>query len=143
MRITSGGNVLIGTTTDNGAKLQVNGNIYASGDITAGSDARYKTRLYDVSVDIDTIANAPLFDFKWNDREDDNIHLGTTAQYWANTAFKHAVRPTNDDRLWTMSYGQIAMANSIIIARKVVNHEERIKQLEEEIKRLKKEQYEY
>jgi len=27
MRITSGGNVLIGTTTDNGAKLQVNGNI--------------------------------------------------------------------------------------------------------------------
>lgn len=138
-----GGNVLIGTTADNGAKLQVNGNISASGDITAGSDVRYKTRLYDVSVDIDTIANAPLFDFKWNDREDDNIHLGTTAQYWAETSFKHAVRPTNNDKLWTMSYGQIAMANTIVIARKVVNHEERIKQLEKEITRLKKEQYEY
>jgi hypothetical protein len=31
VRITSGGNVLIGTTTDNGAKLQVNGNSYISG----------------------------------------------------------------------------------------------------------------
>ena len=30
MRITSGGNVLIGTTTDNGFKLQVNGSISAS-----------------------------------------------------------------------------------------------------------------
>ena len=34
MRITSGGNLLVGTTTDSGQKLQVNGTIYAtSGDI--------------------------------------------------------------------------------------------------------------
>ena len=32
MRITSGGNVLIGTTSDNGAKLQVSGGINTSGD---------------------------------------------------------------------------------------------------------------
>ena len=34
MRITSGGNVLIGTTTDNGPKLQVNSGIYINGSIT-------------------------------------------------------------------------------------------------------------
>jgi hypothetical protein len=33
MSITSGGNVLIGTTTDNGNKLQVNGNISVNGEI--------------------------------------------------------------------------------------------------------------
>lgn len=37
MRITSGGNVLIGTTTDNGYKLNVSGSIYASGGIVSNS----------------------------------------------------------------------------------------------------------
>ena len=36
MRITSGGNVLIGTTTDAGQKLQVNGNGYIIGDLNLG-----------------------------------------------------------------------------------------------------------
>jgi hypothetical protein len=36
MRITSGGNLLVGTTTDSGYKLSVSGTIYASGDITSG-----------------------------------------------------------------------------------------------------------
>ena len=31
MRVTSGGNLLVGTTTDNGAKLQVNGTITTQG----------------------------------------------------------------------------------------------------------------
>lgn len=35
MRITSGGNVLIGTTTDNGYKLNVSGSIYASSSIVS------------------------------------------------------------------------------------------------------------
>jgi len=37
MRITSGGNVLIGSTTDNGYKLQVNAEMYATGYIVANS----------------------------------------------------------------------------------------------------------
>lgn len=37
MRITSGGNVLIGTTTDNGYKVNVSGSIYASGGIVSNS----------------------------------------------------------------------------------------------------------
>jgi hypothetical protein len=37
MRITSGGNVLIGTTTDNGNKLQVTGSISASGNISGAN----------------------------------------------------------------------------------------------------------
>ena len=40
MRITNGGNVLIGTTSDNGAKLQVNGDIYSNAAITSTSVIR-------------------------------------------------------------------------------------------------------
>ena len=36
VRMTVGGNVLIGTTTDNGAKLQVNGTVTASGRLSLG-----------------------------------------------------------------------------------------------------------
>jgi hypothetical protein len=46
MRITSGGNVLIGTTTDGGYKLDVNGNTNVSGGtITAGSETTYAFRV--------------------------------------------------------------------------------------------------
>jgi len=37
MRIKAGGNILIGTTTDNGAKLQVNGSGYFSGNVGFGT----------------------------------------------------------------------------------------------------------
>ena len=40
MRITSGGNVLIGTTTDAGQKLQVSGDIYSTGDYTINQAAQ-------------------------------------------------------------------------------------------------------
>jgi hypothetical protein len=39
MRITSGGNVLVGTTTDSGAKFQVNGTMQTSNVVVAGIPA--------------------------------------------------------------------------------------------------------
>jgi hypothetical protein len=41
MRIVSGGNVLIGTTTDNGAKLQVNGTSSFAGDVALNGNRLY------------------------------------------------------------------------------------------------------
>ena len=43
MRITSGGNVLIGTTTDNGNRLNVSGSIYASSSISSGTSINAST----------------------------------------------------------------------------------------------------
>lgn len=135
--VASNGNVLIGTTTDIGSKLYVAGDITATGEVASGSDARYKTIKSYVDIDIETIANAPIINFKWNDREDDKIHLGSTAQYWYNTALCNGVTPTDDEKLWTMGYGQIALASVVSVAKKVVNHEERIAALEKENKELK------
>ena len=141
--LTYGGNVLIGTSTDSGAKLQVNGNLTATGDVTSGSDARYKRIESHAEVDIETIANAPIINFKWIDREDDRVHLGSTAQYWANTSLCNGVIPTTDDKLWTMNYGTIALGGLVSVAKKVVNHEERIAALEKENVQLKQQLNEY
>lgn len=125
------------------AYIDNSGNFYTTGGVTSGSDSRYKTRIKDVSVDIETIAKAPLFVYKWANREDDKLHLGTTAQYWLDTEFKNAVVPTTDEKLWTMSYGEIAMGNTIVLARKAMNHEERISALEKENEMLKQELNKY
>lgn len=119
------------------------GNFVAAGEVTSGSDARYKRILSHASIDIHTIANAPIINFKWTDREDNRTHLGSTAQYWNNTSLCNGVIPTNDDKLWTMGYGQIALASVVSVAKKVVNHEERVKILERRVNELENELKQY
>lgn len=139
MRIASNGNVLIGTTTDSGYKLDVNGNsringnLVVAGDTSTGSDIRFKDKLSDHRIALSDIANAPLFTFKWNDREDDSVHLGTSAQYWENVA-PWLVKGSD---FKTLDYSTLGVAIGISLANKAVNHEERIKILEKENKALK------
>ena len=45
MRITSGGNLLIGTTTDAGYKLDVNGTARVVGELTVGGDLKYSSNI--------------------------------------------------------------------------------------------------
>ena len=123
--------------------LSSNGNFTAAGEITSGSDERYKQVISHAEIDIETIANAPIINFRWTDREDDKLHLGSTAQYWYNTSLSNGVIPTDDEKLWTMGYGQIALAGLVSVAKKVVNHEDRIRVLEEENKQLKQQLNEY
>lgn len=123
-------------SVDGSGKTSISGNFIAAGAITFGSDARYKHRLNDVSISLDDIANAPLFNYVWNDREDKKVHLGTTAQYWNNTAFKNAVCPTTDEKLWTMSYSEIAMGNTIVIARELIPIKSDVQILKERVDKL-------
>jgi hypothetical protein len=56
MRIKSGGNVLIGTTTDNGAKLQVSGTVTTTGDISLmNSTGDIHLRMKDSSGNADRV----------------------------------------------------------------------------------------
>lgn len=112
------------------------GNIYATGDVTASSDERLKTIIGDGNLDINYIANAPNVLFKWNDgRKDDKVHGGSIAQYFL-TGAKHFVLG-NDKDYYSLNYGALATSMAISIAKEVVKHDDEITRLKKEVVKLR------
>ena len=79
MRITAGGNILMGTTTDNGERLYVSGNIRATGTITANSDINLKKNLLKIENALEKVEqiNGYTYEFK---SDDSKRHAGVIAQ---------------------------------------------------------------
>lgn len=112
-------------------------NIIAAGDLTAGSDIRYKDKIQDLRLSVHDIALAPAFTYKWNNREDDAlVHIGSSAQYWLNTDAKDAVYYDKQNDFYHLNYASLALCNTIILARGMETQEEKIARLEERIKEL-------
>lgn len=129
----------IGIGVDNPSyKLHVAGTIYATGAITALSDARKKDITGEVGVTVEQIAHAPAVQFLWKDKErrKDGQQVGTLAQYW-RTVLPEVVSDKGGEL--SMQYGVAALVSAIVTARKVVDHERRITELEKENERLKEE----
>ena len=119
--------------------MNVTGNIVATGAVTALSDIRHKTVIRDAAVSVEDVARMPAVMYQWNDgREDKELHVGSIAQNWQTVLPEVVLRANDKEGTLSMQYGVAALVSSIIIARKVVSHEERIKQLEKENKELKK-----
>lgn len=144
IRIADSGNVGIGTTSPS-YKLHIVGtayateNIIAAGDLTAGSDIRYKDKIQDLRLSVHDIALAPAFTYKWNNRKDDAlVHIGSSAQYWLNTDAKDAVYYDKQNDFYHLNYASLALCNTIILARGMETQEEKIARLEERIKELEK-----
>ena len=113
----------------------MDGSVGASGFVNT-SDERKKNIVGDVMLTVEHVASAPSKQFYWKiDGYDKNLHVGSTAQYW-RTIMPEVVSISDDGTL-NMEYGVAALMASIITARKVVDHERRIKELEEENKELK------
>lgn len=129
------GAVTMSSTLAVTGNITCSANIIASGDTSSGSDIRFKDRIEDMAISISDIANAPLFTFKWNDREDDTIHLGSSAQYWERIT----PQLVSGQDFKSLNYATLGVAMGISLAKKSINHEARIKELEKEIKRLKEE----
>lgn len=128
----NGDNVVFdGTDTEGGTVKGVNGMT-----IVAGSDIRLKDIVSDAVCEVEDIAKAPIFNFEWKANKK-REHLGTSAQYWQKV-FKNAIYEDEDGML-SMDYGATALASTIIVARKVMTHEERIAALELENEKLKAE----
>jgi hypothetical protein len=134
---TKGGRLGIQTTSPS-YTLHIAGTIYATGAITALSDARKKDIMGEAGVTVEQIAHAPAVQFLWKDKErrKDGQQVGTLAQYW-QTVLPEVVSDKGGEL--SMQYGVAALVSSIITARKVVDHERRIAELEKENERLKKE----
>ena len=108
---------------------------FVDGTWNSTSDVRLKDIINNVGASVDQIANAPIFNYKWKSGGV-SIMLGSSAQYWQNV-FQHAVEIGPENYLY-MDYSSVALASAVMVARKVVNHEERIRQLERENEELRR-----
>ena len=109
--------------------LMVYDNIRYSGTCSASSDMRLKKKLGDLDLTVEQVADAPSFRFKWRNR--DEAAIGSSAQYWADI-LPDAICKDPKGYLM-MPYGNIALAAAITTARTVIDHETRIKNLEQKI----------
>lgn len=114
--------------------------VYGAASATAWnthSDIRSKDIKEDANISVETIANAPLFYFYWKNKQDEDKHVGTSAQYWQKVLPE--VITGNDEVRLHMDYSVAALTSAITVAREVVKQDKKIKQLEEENKQLKEE----
>ncbi len=134
------GHVGIGTSPHSTYALRVNGEVYVStglyshGYVTALSDIRKKNVIEDIKLDVNAIALARLIRFTWKDGHDTDEHVGGIAQEWQKI-LPEAVHEAADGTL-SMDYGAIGMISAVTLARKVVEQERRLEELEGRIKRL-------
>ena len=108
-----------------------NGSMVASGAVTALSDARHKTVINNVELSVEDVARMPAVVYRWNDRrEDKELHVGSIAQDWQSVLPEVVLKANDDEGTLSMQYGVAALVSAITIARKVVDHERRIKKIE-------------
>lgn len=134
------GHVGIGVAPHSTYALRVNGEVYVStglyshGYVTALSDIRKKSVIEDIELDVNAIALARLIRFTWKDGHDTDEHVGGIAQEWQKI-LPEAVHESADGTL-SMDYGAIGMISAVTLARKVVEQERRLEELEARIKRI-------
>ena len=147
---TAGGGIVLSSSENNpvsiitdmqgGTSNTTNWYIYNSGDaqfvsVTQTSDIRRKNIISDIGMSIDDIAKAPMFRFTMKDDDEAIVRVGTSAQYW-KTVIPEVV--SEDKRgVLGLQYDVAALAGVITVAKRVVDHEQRIAELEKENALLK------
>lgn len=123
-----------------------NGDGLFYGGITMYSDIRKKTKLQDVELTLQQIADAPLIEHYYNSDAMRTTHVGSIAQYWAGLNDWFCKK--DSEGFYTMEIQNAALASAISIARELVKYEsktdrtirklkKRISELEDEIEKLK------
>ena len=102
--------------------------VYSKTYVTALSDARHKNVIGDTELTVEQIAGAPAIRFTWKDRDDQSVFAGSIAQYWQKV-LPEVVQSQADGTL-SLDYQVTALISSIVVARKVENHESRLRRLE-------------
>ena len=97
---------------------------------------RKKEVVCDLPITVDEVANAPAIRFLWKDERKAGYQAGTLAQYWQRVLPEVITDKSGE---LSMQYGVAALVSVITTARKVVDHEARIKELEAECERLRNE----
>lgn len=101
---TGGGNLLVGTLTDNGERLYVSGSIRATGSITANSDARLKKNIERIENALEKVGQ--ISGYTYNTIYDEYRHAGVIAQE-IDKVLPEIVNKGNDG-LMGVEYGNIS-----------------------------------
>lgn len=123
MTITAGGNILMGTSTDNGERLYVSGAIRATGTITANSDITLKKNLSKIENALEKVEqiNGYTYEFK---ADDSKRHAGVIAQE-IEGVLPEIVNKGNDGLLG-VEYGNI----SALLIEAIKEQQKKIQDLE-------------
>lgn len=124
----SSGNVLLGTTTDNGERLYVSGSIRATGNITANSDLTLKKNLKLIENPAEKLMSLNGYSYQW--KENDEYQYGVIAQE-VEKVMSYAVQ-TGKTGIKGVAYNQLTPL--LIEGFKLHNSE--ITQLKERVKYL-------
>lgn len=104
------------------------------GDQVVSSDLTLKENLTPVTYSVSDIAKARAVEFDWKDGRGHS--MGSIAQDWLGIA------PTlvhGEEGNMSLAYGQLALVNTILLARESESHEARIKELEARVAELEME----
>ena len=152
----SGGSLYIGRSDDAGWvkmsdmcsrqgdsywKIKSNGdgtfaNVYSNGDVSGMSDARKKTIIEHLTLDVRRIAEMPIVRFLWKDRSDNSLQVGTLAQSWLSL-LPEIVTHSNDD-VYGVKYGVGAMCIGVSNSREIVGLINNVVDLKHRIELLEK-----
>lgn len=132
LHITSGGNVLIGTITDSGYKLRVNGTGYFDGYVTTAagagtSDMRYKI-VEDMKLDLTLLDNIDSFQFRWNDK----MNIKESRSHWGYSA-QEIMTKLCPDLVFTDNSEHYHLNQVELLTLEVKRLKQRVKELEERI----------
>ena len=116
------------------AYLTTTGIFVSTGDQVVSSDRTLKTNFKDVTYSVADIANAPAVTFDWKDGR--GRSAGSIAQYWKDI-LPELVH--GEEGNMSLAYGQLALVNTILLARQSESHEERIARLEARVAELEME----
>jgi hypothetical protein len=116
------GNVLLGTSSDNGEKLYVSGAIRATSTITANSDIRIKSNITKIENALEKVGQ--ISGYTYNTNYDDKRHGGVIAQE-IDKVFPEIVN-TGNDGLMGVEYGNI----SALLIEAIKEQNTKIKNLE-------------
>lgn len=134
--ITNGGNMLLGTTSDNGERLYVSGSIRATGNITANSDLTLKKNLQLIDNPAEKLMSLNGYSYQW--KENDEYQYGVIAQE-VEKVMSYAVQ-TGNNGIKGVAYNQLTpllIEGFKLHNQKIDLHASRITQLENEVQYLK------
>lgn len=113
-----------------------NGNVSSSGHFYANSDIRYKNVIESYYSLSDKIAQLPIIKYKWTDRNDDSVHIGSSAQS-VMSIIPELVSYDNNIDFYSLDYATLGAIAGISACKEVEILKQKIKELEQEIIILK------